>query len=839
MKEKFKKHKHVLKVVLLLFLCLSLLGGTLLSSSVQVHADKVGNGKPLSKRDIERLNGFTTVCSDDKNKYSLENLKKIAREKYRLRDEDAFDVALGWLAGDNGQGQDDYFSYLSGCAPINHFLKDGKEKFIQDFTNPAWGSVYSLTDYKGRATRANDYIRQCFYVCLVNLDTRPWEANGMCPENGQAGNSAARAFYVNPNFDCGDIPGSSNYVCVWSKDLDPNAPPRGFDGNEVHFDDEDEEPEDFNVISFVKAPITTIELSDGTNFTTTASEAKERDDINVELLHDVGKNSVGAEYSLYDRFGSNLSFVEYLGEATADVTMLDHVLSQGMQGKSLDEIDILDDVLLFRADTWLSNKVYKDRPTPLYIDFLKSGYKDERVTLFLADNTGKLFTQVHANILKAISSFIVNIMIFLISDKFLDIIFDIVKWVINKTDVWDVVKYVVLFLLAVFMIFFIISLVKHAKNYAVGRGSAKQFISRFLIGMISIGVLFMFLFNPTMFLNVSSKIATLTRGIFNEAINLTHKDTDDAEVVYSTGADNQIAAVIWKTSLFEPWCRGMFGANYKNLYTQYADVPKKQKLAQDYQPDHDNPNLEDESDFFYDSAGCTGDVYVKLGGTKEIRNWAAFALSTLSKYHIGMEKYETTTTDSGTDSTTPSEPNVNTFPCSMTTYRDTNLYADTFRWIDAKMNISPQYYTDEEKTVIRNYGNSRPYETHVYTASWSMLWNTIMLLLLLPVVIKRLVAFLRLMVLMVEAIVYCLKEFVNEKQGLSKVWVQFKNSIVTFFYTSLQLYILIFLYEQFVGKSFLETVLYIILVFVVSAITPKDIYHAAVNAKHRISRHIG
>lgn len=123
---------------------------------------------------------------------SYDELKKLAEEKYGM-DERSFILSLGWLAGDNLEGQDDYGSFLSGCCPINVFLKMDPDAFYKFYTS--WGSYYHYDKYVARAQHANDYIRRIFYLSLMHLDTRATEANGMCVENGYNAHSIEKAFY--------------------------------------------------------------------------------------------------------------------------------------------------------------------------------------------------------------------------------------------------------------------------------------------------------------------------------------------------------------------------------------------------------------------------------------------------------------------------------------------------------------------------------------------------------------------------------------------------------------------------------------------------------------------
>ena len=127
---------------------------------------------------------------------SLAELKETAMELYGM-DEASFNVALGWLAGDN-IAEDNYWNYFSACCPINAFVKMGAAGFQSYYCNDAWSGgrgYYTPAAYAGRAAGANENLRRIFYIALTNRDPRPTEANGMAPENGLAGRSISQAIY--------------------------------------------------------------------------------------------------------------------------------------------------------------------------------------------------------------------------------------------------------------------------------------------------------------------------------------------------------------------------------------------------------------------------------------------------------------------------------------------------------------------------------------------------------------------------------------------------------------------------------------------------------------------
>lgn len=576
--------------------------------------------------------------------------------------------------------------------------------------------------------------------------------------------------------------------------------------------------DDYSVIQEIFSPTTNITLTDGSILSTTNDEKDERTKINSEILKNTqfatAEESSGKtqKYNLYQRFGPKLQYMEYIGEITDTIELADHIISAATEDK-IDEIKITDDIIGYESSKYLSTVVYKDRPPALDENMLKNGYIDSRVSTYKEFSLGKLFVLVHAKFILAISTFIVGTVNLFIDNHFFVFILDTFKKIV-QSDLWNMVGVGVNFILGIFILFYIVSLIKHAIGYARGLSGETigVFITRWLVGAFAIGLVSLFIANPTAMLDKSEKVIVFSDSIINDNISTVYKDDP---IISSETGEYAMQAMVWETALFDPWCKAVFGKEYNQCYTQYADVPDDQKLEQSYQKDHENPdNLEEDSEIFYDSAMCTGDVFVDLGNGHLERNWAAYALSTMSIYHIGNEVYE-----DEIDTST-----YNHFPIAKTTYRNKNLYADTFRWIDAKMNISPQYFVeDDENTYFNNYGNSRDFTTHYYRYSWEMLWKSILLAMLIPVIVLRLKAFLGILYVCIKGIYYSLVELAKENKGLSAFWDDIKENVMQYIYRSFQLYILLFIYTSLVDKNFLLQCLYIALCVLISTTSLRDL----------------
>ena len=113
---------------------------------------------------------------------------------------------------------------------------------------------------------------------------------------------------------------------------------------------------------------------------------------------------------------------------------------------------------------------------------------------------------------------------------------------------------------------------------------------------------------------------------------------------------------------------------------------------------------------------------------------------------------------------------------------------------------------------IDSYNDSNQFETHYYKAGWKMLINSLLLLCLLPVLIARLRAFLRLMITVVKIIVYSIKELFVDGSGISVLWNDFKENFLEYIFRAIQLNILIVLYSILVGAdNILASIVFVIL----------------------------
>ena len=533
-----------------------------------------------------------------------------------------------------------------------------------------------------------------------------------------------------------------------------------------------------------------------------------------------GETDTSTQYSLFELYGEDVHWFRYFGEATYTPTLLDHVWSAIDQNKTKDLISF--DTIDYDAYNYLSCNVYPDRPLVLTKDDIHNGDRDPRVS---ALNVGWFngFFYVSGSIKLEIAKYFVAVVAILTGPEIREVFVDLVEK-LEESTVWQVIKVPILGILGLAMIFFIFSIVGKAIKYAKGQGAARDAINRFIVGFVCLGMLFAALARPDVFNETITKAVTIIDTIFSESLQATLQ-TD--EVVNVQDADLAIHAAIWRKAIFNPWCRGQFdNRNYEDLYTQFASVDDEHKMPQDNE-------VIDTSDMtgmaFYNSAEATGDVFVPAGGGKEIRNWAAYAYSCGTIYHIDSTLTEETAEDIDAD-------HGFIFPhyLTKTTASNPDLPADLFRIIDAQMNISPQYYANG--SVNNNYQHAHGLKNHFEWQSNVALFNAGLLLFLFPVILKKITSFFLLLITTFKMIYFSILEIFKPDMGVAPFFESVKKSFVDYFTASMKLVLMITLYYIFVDKGFLELVLYILCCLVILGFNWKDVRHLYQDTKAKVQR---
>ena len=519
-----------------------------------------------------------------------------------------------------------------------------------------------------------------------------------------------------------------------------------------------------------------------------------------------GGTDTSTTYSLFELYGEDVHWYRYFGEATYTPTLLDHVWSAIDQHKTKALISF--DTIDYDAYNYLSCNVYPDRPTVLSKDDLANGDKDPRV-LALSYGWFNGYFYVEGSIKMTIAKYLVSIVSFLLGPEIINAAIDIVEN-LEKTATWNVISNILMVLVGLIMVFFLFSLVGKSVKYAKGRGAARDVIARFLAGFFCLGFLFAALANPAVFNNVIKKTANGIDTLFTSTLAKSHSNDD----VISVTDDSLIYhAMIWRRAIFNPWCRGQFdNRNYDELYTQYAAVDSSKMMPQSHE-EIDTTDMTGKA--FYDSATLTGDVFVPRGGGVEVRNWAAYLYSCGTKYHIDstLDEEKASKIDTTSAITFPND-------ATMTTAPDADIPADTFRIVDAQMDISPQYFATGRSS--ENYTKAHALKPHYSMQSTVMLFNASLLLFMVPVIFQKIMSFIMLLITSFKMIFFTIMELFKEQTGIKPFFDSVKKSFFGYFTASLKLCIMITLYDLFVDQGFLKLVLYILCCLIILGFNLKD-----------------
>ena len=557
--------------------------------------------------------------------------------------------------------------------------------------------------------------------------------------------------------------------------------------------------------------------------------SKMQEDKNIEVYKDYldilkGGSGTGTQYCLYELFGEDLHWYRYFGEETYSPGTLDHIWSM-WDANRIDELKLWEDIIVYDGKFYLSAHVYANRADPLTSDDINNGYVDPRIT-YLSDAMSGYEYEKNSFIL-FIAKYVNSFVGFALGPELVNGLMDFIGKV-ESSEVWDVIAPLLNTIIAIAIVAFIISLVKKAVMYARGTGAGKDFINRLFIGVICLLMLFTFVASPSSLNNAIKKIYTVVDNIFSETLNASYKnDPVKRDIIYLSEGSEMMStsATLWYAGIFAPWCKGQFGDSYKNLYTQYAELSSGQK-AMDQSHDEVDPN--DTSGLpKYNSAKYTGDVSVPLGGGFELKNWAAYLMSCGSKYHLdaNMELW--------VDKIDPEVTPV--FPLANTTARNANIMADTFRVLDAQMNIAPKEYADG--TVVGNYTDSRMIVTDYNASGRKILINCLLLGFFIPIIFLKLKNGLLMIITPMQFIYHSILELFKEDNGVKNYFSTFGKAFLGYFLACLKGSIMVFLYGKLIGddnSGLIHMILFIVISIIVLSFSMDDMRRFGNQAKHMI-----
>lgn len=530
-----------------------------------------------------------------------------------------------------------------------------------------------------------------------------------------------------------------------------------------------------------------------------------------------GETDDSPTYSLYELFGEDIHWYRYLGEETYYPKLFDHIYSAYAQDK-LGKLS-LGDTIFYDNTNYLSCSVYADRPVVLSQGDIFNGSEDPRVSaLSLGRFNGYAYELGSLNL--SLAKYVTSFVTFLNGDTILTKITDTITD-LETTDFWKAFSPIIMLLLSLGALMFIISIFSMGMKYAAGQsgGSLREIFGRLIIGLLCMGILIFSVYNPSATNEIVKKALSGVDYVFDAALATVFEDDEVIAVHDVSQIEN---AALWKTAIFGPWCRGQFeGRDYKEVYTQYAVLEDGQKAMPQSNQTIDQADKTGQA--YYNSTKYTGDVYVPVGGGKDIRNWAAYLYSCGSPYHI----------DSLVETDEFRQPKVN-FPMANTTYGDPSLLADTFRVIDAQMDISPQHYADG--TISYNYEEAHGLDPHFIRESITAIFNSLCLLMLIPAIFIKLKSFFLLIFLAIQMVYYSVLELFKAGNGLDDFGKNVKKNFFDYLVAKIRIYIMIVLYVQFVDKGFILALVYLCLCLVVYGFNVQDAKRFVSNTKHNIQR---
>lgn len=566
-----------------------------------------------------------------------------------------------------------------------------------------------------------------------------------------------------------------------------------------------------------------VELNEGKGLTEIQTDAEERKKIN-DSIYD---GTIDKNYSLYDRFGGSIKFIPYFGETKISTGLFDRFYSYLIDNNA--EMELNQDIILalFESPAISNNVVYENRPNILSSEDIEAGNMDPRVYTYSGISSVGGDAAL-GNTMLEISNIITTTIGWSSGSGLYNTINDIWKQAC-EAGLENILSSMVKFFLPLAVVIFVITLISKVIKVLKGQESGRKILENLLSVGISLGLIFSLMVNPMAFSDVLTKVVTLMDNTLDIAIQI-----DANEIVKSDNTKNVRLATLWSKSVFDPWCDGMFGSGYEELYTQYDENPDHKKMEQSHD---DVKNEWNDGSVKYDSKSLTGDAKIQVGKDKWIRNWAALAWSTQSIYHIdaveGKDKQENDIIENSKD-----EENLNAWPKATTTPMNDQIFIDNFRWLDAKLNISPEYRAPDK--IIMNYSNSNNYSQNFVSSGMNSIY---MSLLLIPIGILSFRKIKNALKIVSSGFRLVYQSTVNlvmpEKYNIVSNLQNLIKPVYDFFWWSMMIFLAITTYSKLTGSTVVGDFVWVIVGIYLCKFkpirTPRQLRSVMDNAKRKIS----
>lgn len=581
-----------------------------------------------------------------------------------------------------------------------------------------------------------------------------------------------------------------------------------------------EESDDSSIIADFANKVFDVELTDGSGIFDSQADIDRREKYNNLIIQD----QMDQKISLYDRFGGNIKFVPYFGEKKFKIGMPDKIYSNIKQNNGDFVIDVQD--IFKKSGAVINNAVYEGRPDIISEENVEAGMVDPRYSAYsgVSSSGGEAalgnFYLTYAKIVTEIVTYIAGSGIFRSVDS---------AWeMATSSSLFELFSNMVKNVLPLAVVFFVFFLFRSILRMLKGQQSIGDVLIKTLSFMISVGLIFSILANPNILRPLTTKVVLAIDDLFAQVLS---EEASAPEVAQSSDNRYVLQATIWSKTVLDPWAKGMFdGRKYNELYTQFSDKPKSKKMPQS----NDNIMTEwDDGEIRYGSATLTGDVKVPIGGDEVVQNWAALAWSTQSIYHIDAVNASSEEVEEEQEAGT----SLLSWPKAERTPNNNQIYVDSFRWLDAKLNISPGYISPEHHDG--NYKESRPYEVSFISSGINAAFLATLLVPILFPAIRKLVALIKVITASVRwmymSIMSIIKPEDNEFSLVSNLKNVFKP-LYFYFWWSMTIYIMFFLYMKLVGNGILGDVVWLALAIVIIRFKPvsnmkvlRDMKYAAKN----------
>jgi len=160
--------------------------------------------------------------------------------------------------------------------------------------------------------------------------------------------------------------------------------------------------------------------------------------------------------------------------------------------------------------------------------------------------------------------------------------------------------------------------------------------------------------------------------------------------------------------------------------------------------------------------------------------------------------------------------------------------ADTFRVVDAQMDISPQFFPDG--SISYNYVGAHKLKTHFMGQGMVMLFNTLLLIFFIPIIIAKYKNFIMLIILPLQIMWYTLLELFKPSDNVKQLGDSFVKSLFNYFTACIKQNIMVLFYLIFVDKGVFMAIIYILLCLVLLGFNLQDARRFISDTKHTIQK---